>query len=36
MRKYIIGAIMAQATNAYPAACKGLVVQNGRRQQWVT
>ncbi|CAI2035093.1 C40 family peptidase [Serratia fonticola] len=35
MRKHIISAILAHAAEAYPAECCGLVIRNGRRQQYL-
>lgn len=34
MRKHIVSAILAHAEEVYPAECCGLVVQNGRKQQY--
>ncbi|AYM90074.1 C40 family peptidase [Serratia fonticola] len=35
MRKHIINAVLLHAEESYPAECCGLVVQNGRRQQYL-
>ncbi|WP_422646034.1 Mov34/MPN/PAD-1 family protein, partial [Xenorhabdus miraniensis] len=35
LRKSIINAIMTHAKAEYPNECCGLVIQNGRRQEYV-